>query len=227
MKKNDNRAVFLDRDGVINQIIFFREMGIIESPFTVSQFKLMQGAGTAIRKINQMGFLTVVVSNQPGVAMKHFSKRMLLKITDYMQRCLKKHKAYLNGIFYCISHPTKGHGRLRNRCKCRKPKPGMLRIASDDLEIDLSKSYVIGDSIIDVEAGLRAGCKTILVAHLKCDLCQLMEQRGVKPHFIAKDLPAAINLVQQLESKNLQRGRLKAVDEKSVEYPTTATILEK
>ncbi len=197
------RAVFLDRDGVINELLFHQEMGIIETPFTVKQFKLRPGVGPAIREINRLGLKAVVVSNQPGVAMQHFSQQTLQEITRKMIRGLARNGAHLDGIYYCIHHPEKGKGKLKIRCKCRKPKPGLLFQAAQDLHLDLKKSYVIGDSILDVQAGRGAGCTTLLLAHLKCDLCHLMARRKIKPHYLAKDLKTAVQQIKKLEKQGI------------------------
>ena len=201
MPASKRRAVFLDRDGVINEILFHREMGIIETPFTVAQFKLKQGTGRALRRINRLGLMTVVASNQPGVAMRHFSQKTLNQITEKMRRDLKKEGAQLDAVYYCVHHPTKGKGALKRRCGCRKPKPGLLLQAARGLAIDLKKSFVIGDSILDVMAGKRAGCTTFLLAHLKCDLCHLMAQRGLRPDHLVKDLGEAVKKIARLTRK--------------------------
>ena len=193
------RAVFLDRDGVINEIIFHREMGLIETPFTVAQFRLKPYVTSSLRTLKRLGFKTVIVSNQPGVAMRHFNRQTLAAITENMTRKLRKGGALLDGVFYCLHHPTKGIGKLRKRCSCRKPKPGLLFQAKRRLQIDLKRSYLIGDSIFDIKAGLQAGCTTILLAHLKCDLCHLMSQRGIKPHYIARDLREAARRICRIE----------------------------
>ena len=196
------RAVFLDRDGVINEILFHKEAGLLETPFTPAQFKLKPGVAKAIRRLNRLGLRTIVVSNQPGVAMRHFSRKTLVLMTQKMIRLLKQKDAYLNGIYYCIHHPEKGFGVLKKRCACRKPKSGMLRTAAKELGINLRQSYMIGHSILDVQAGRGAGCKTLLLAHLKCDLCHLMAQRGIKPDYLVKDLKSAVKTIEKLERKN-------------------------
>jgi len=197
-----NRAIFLDRDGVINEILFHQDMGVIETPFTVQQFRLRPGVASAIRQMNRLGYRTVVVSNQPGIAMRHFSKRTLTAIDHKMKKLLKRNKAHLDGIYYCIHHPVKGLGSLKKKCRCRKPKPGLLRAAAKSLQLDLKRSFMIGDSILDVQAGRRAGCKTILLAHMKCDLCHLMAKRGVKPDMMAKNL---IDAVKQIKKHSKRR----------------------
>lgn len=195
-KPNKNRAVFLDRDGVINEIMFHQEMGIIDTPFTVKQFKLKHGAGLAVRSINRLGLKAIVVSNQPGIAMRHFSKQTLTAIDRKMSRELGKSGGRLDGIFYCIHHPVKGIGALKKKCSCRKPKPGLILRAAHEFNIDLKQSYMLGDSILDVQAGKTAGCKTILLAHLKCDLCHLMAKRGIKPDHLVRDLKSAVRIIK-------------------------------
>lgn len=199
-------AVFLDRDGVINEILFHKELGLLETPFTVSQFKLKKGAARAIGQINRIGLKTVVVSNQPGIAMRHFSKNTLRKVTEKMCRELWAEKAYLDGIYYCIHHPEKGFGSLKKRCNCRKPKAGLFKQAAKDFNIDLKKSFMIGDSILDVQAGKAAGCKTFLLGHLKCDLCNFMGRKGIKPDYWVKDFPAAVKKIKGL-AKNSKSSR--------------------
>ena len=201
-KTTGTRAVFLDRDGVINEILFHGELGLLETPFTPRQFKLKAGVAQAIRRINQLGLKVVVVSNQPGVAMRHFTESTLRQITKKMIRQLKQAGAHLDGIYYCLHHPVKGVGALKRRCACRKPKPGLLVQAAEDLGISLKKSFMVGDSILDVQAGRGAGCKTFLLAHLKCDLCSLMSRRGIKPDFLVNDLAVVVKKIESLERKS-------------------------
>lgn len=196
---HQSRAVFLDRDGVINELLFHLNPGIIESPFTTRQFKLKPGVGKAIRQINQLGLKAIVVSNQPGIALRHFSRRTLTLITQKMLRLLKRESAVLDGIYYCLHHPQRGTAPLKQVCSCRKPKAGLLRKAAKDFKINLKRSYLVGDSIMDIWAGRRAGCTTFLTAHLKCDLCRLMAERGVKPRYVVKDLAVAVRTIRRLE----------------------------
>ena len=193
------RAVFLDRDGVINEILFHQEMGVLETPFTADQFRLRKGVAGAIRQLNRLGLKIVVVSNQPGVAMRHFTRKTLDRITQKMKRELKRKGSYLDGVLYCLHHPTKGVGSLKKNCACRKPKPGLFYEAARWFNIDLKKSYLVGDSILDVQAGRRAGCTTFLLSHLKCDLCHLMAKRGIKPDYLVKGLAEVVKRIRRLE----------------------------
>ena len=193
-----NRAVFLDRDGVINRIIYHRDIGVIDTPFTVKQMRLLPAAAGAIKKLNRLGLKAVVVSNQPGIAKGHFDRRTLKAMTEKMERALKRGGARLDGIYYCLHHPQAINFSYRKRCSCRKPRAGLLKEASRELDIDLESSFMVGDSITDVQAGRRAGCTTILIGTLKCDLCRLMQEEKIEPDHIVPDILSAANLIQKL-----------------------------
>jgi len=182
------KAVFLDRDGVINELIYYPEQGIVDSPFTVEQFRLLPHVGEAISKFHEMGYKVVLVSNQPGIAKGHMSEVTFGRIRDKMRNDLAKEGASLDGEYYCLHHPEAKVESLRANCECRKPKPGLLLEVAKDLGIDLSQSWMIGDGLTDIKAGKTAGCKTILLARMKCELCHLMDEMDARPDFSASDL---------------------------------------
>ena len=196
-----NKAVFLDRDGVINEIIYYKEMGIIDSPFTVEQFQLLPKVAEAINKFHDLGFKVIVVSNQPGLAKDNFSIDVFEKIREKMNGELKKYGAEVDDEYYCLHHPYGKVKKYTKICGCRKPKPGMLHKAAEEHNINLSKSWMIGDGINDMQAGQTAGCKTILIGRMKCDLCKIMEDEKVKPDYIKPNLYKASLIV-----KNIERG---------------------
>ncbi len=196
-----NRAVFLDRDGVINQIIYHQDIGVLDTPFHPSQFKLLPGVEKALRKINRLGLKAVLVSNQPGVAKKHMSLKDFHKIDQRMREDLAKKKVKLDAVYYCLHHPQGGDKRFKKNCVCRKPKPGLLLKAAKEQKLDLSHSYMIGDSLTDIQAGKSAGCMTFLLGNHKCDLCKLMEERNTKPDFIVRDLYQAVKLIEKNEGE--------------------------
>ena len=196
-----NKAVFLDRDGVINEVIYYKEMGIIDSPFTVEQFKLLPKVAEAINIFHDFGFRVIVVSNQPGMAKDHFSIDVFEKIREKMNTELKKDDAEVDAEYYCFHHPYATVKKYKKICNCRKPKPGMLQKAAEEHNIDLSKSWMIGDGITDIAAGQTAGCKTILLGRMKCDLCKIMEDEKVKPDYIKPNLYKASLII-----KNQERG---------------------
>lgn len=153
------KAIFLDRDGTINKYVgFLRD---------IDQFELLPNVSNAIKKINDSGYLAIVVTNQPVIARGEVTRLELNEIHNKMETLLGQDGAYLDGIYYCPHHPHKGYEgeivELKIDCDCRKPKPGMLIQASTDFNIDLSQSWMIGDSDNDILAGENAGCKTARV----------------------------------------------------------------
>jgi D-glycero-D-manno-heptose 1,7-bisphosphate phosphatase len=158
--ENKQRAVFLDRDGVINQA-----RGHIKSP---NEFMLIDGAAQAIKAINQLGYLAIVVTNQPVIARGECTEAELDTIHKKMETELGKEGAYIDDLFYCPHHPDKGfpgeRPELKVDCDCRKPKPGMLLKAAQKYNIDLSRSWMVGDDDRDIQAGINAGCKTALIS---------------------------------------------------------------
>lgn len=153
------KAVFLDRDGTINKYVGFLR--------NIDDFELLPGAADAIKRINESGYLAIVVTNQPVIARGEVSVDELEEIHNKMERLLGEQGAYLDAIYYCPHHPDKGFegevAELKINCNCRKPKPGMLLKAAEDFNIDLSKSIMVGDSESDMQAGKAAGCRTLYV----------------------------------------------------------------
>ena len=153
------KAIFLDRDGTINKYVGFLR--------NIDDFKLNDGVSEAIKKINRSKYLAIVVTNQPVIARGEVTFEQLNEIHNKMETLLGQDGAYLDAIYYCPHHPDSGFEgevkELKIDCDCRKPKPGMLYKAAEDFNIDLSESYVIGDSDNDILAGNAAGCKSIRI----------------------------------------------------------------
>lgn len=161
--KNKQKAIFLDRDGTINKYVgFLRD---------INDFELISGVAEAIKKINASGYLVIVVTNQPIIARGEVTWEELTEIHNKMETLLGQEGAYLDGIYFCPHHPHNGYEgeipELKIECECRKPRPGMLMQAAVDFNIDLSESWMVGDSRGDVEAGVNAGCKTVLLTGRK------------------------------------------------------------
>lgn len=150
-----HRAVFLDRDGTINE-----EVDHLSHP---DQFVLLPNSAQAIRLLNKNGFKVVVATNQAGVARGLFGEDMVYRVNDRMREELAKEGASLDGIYYCPHHPDFGAGEYRKNCPCRKPLPGMLLQAAQELGLVLEESFAVGDTEKDILAGKAAGCRTILV----------------------------------------------------------------
>ena len=175
-------AVFLDRDGTINE-----EVGYMNH---LDRFALIPQAGQAIRLLNQNGLKTVVITNQSGVARGYFPESLVHRVHDKMQGLLKKEGAHLDGIYYCPHHPEMGKPPYRQKCRCRKPDTGLIEEAVKDLEIDCSKSYVIGDRGLDIEIAQRIGAKGILVltGYGKGEWEYFRDQWLAEPDHVARDL---------------------------------------
>lgn len=144
-------AVFLDRDGVINV-----DHGYVSQ---VDDFEFIDGVIEACKKLKDKGYLLVVITNQSGIARGYFSEEQFHSLTEWMDWSLADRGVDLDGIYYCPHHAQKGVGEYKVDCDCRKPKPGMLLSAIDDLNIDVSNSILVGDKVSDLKAGIAAGVK--------------------------------------------------------------------
>lgn len=164
--KNKQRAVFLDRDGTINVLKGFLKR--------IEDFELISGVANAIKKINESSYLTIIITNQPVIARGECTFEELENIHKKMETELGKQGAYIDDIFFCPHHPDNGYEgeipELKFDCECRKPKIGMLIQAAEKYNIDLSKSWYIGDTTMDIQTGINAGMKTILVKTGKAGL---------------------------------------------------------
>lgn len=157
--QNKQKAIFLDRDGTINKYVgFLRD---------IDSFELLPGVAEAIKRINASGYLAIVVTNQPVIARGEVTYEQLEEIHNKMETLLGYEGAYLDAIYYCPHHPHRGYEgeipELKIECDCRKPKPGMLLQAAKDFNIDLSKSWMIGDSKNDILAGRAAGTRNAIL----------------------------------------------------------------
>ena len=156
----DKPAVFLDRDGTIN-------LDFVEYVTKVEEFELLEGVGQALRRLRAAGYLLVVITNQACLGKGLLSERGLEKIHNHMEHLLGKEGVSLDSIYFCPEHPEAIAEKYLPHSNRRKPEPGMILEAAEDLGIDLGKSWMIGDSQRDVQAGKSAGCRTILLTESK------------------------------------------------------------
>lgn len=189
------RAVFLDRDGVINAMIATPDG--LDSPRSVEQFQLLPGAARAIRSLNDLNYPVVVVSNQPGIAKGKFGPDDLHAITEYMTAALRAESGTVDGLYYCLHHPQAVAPEYRVACDCRKPKAGLLKRAAAELDLALAGSYMVGDQLRDMSAGKSVGCTTLLVTPGAPD------QRPAEADYVCHDLQAAALLIAQLERSSV------------------------
>jgi len=168
-------AVFLDRDGTINE-----QMGYINH---LSRFVLLPQAIPAIRRLNQAGLKVVVVTNQSGAARGYFPVSLVAEVHAHMKNLLTAGGAHLDGIYTCLHGPDEG-------CACRKPQPGLIRQAARELDLDLARSYLVGDRLVDLETAAKAGVKGILVltGYGRGEYEYLAPASRVQPAYVAADL---------------------------------------
>jgi len=194
-----NRAVFLDRDGVLNDLVYDGEEGRSSSPVSARDLRVFPFVAEAVKKLKDMGFLVIVISNQPGVAKRQFTRAELKRMSAKIAKELASKGTSLDGEYYCMHSPEGLVKELRVTCDCRKPKPGLLLKAAEERNIDLAGSYFVGDGLIDVQAGKNAGCKTVLVGHVTTFLSKMMEEWNATPDHMVhtlKDVPALLSKLQ-------------------------------
>jgi len=144
------KAIFLDRDGVIN-----KEVSYLSNP---KDFEFIEGSIEALKILKEKGFLLIIITNQAGIARGFFTEEILTTIHEKMIEILKQNAVELNDVYYCPHHP-----KFTGECVCRKPNPGMILKAKLKHDIDLNNSYMVGDTLNDIQTGKAARCKTILV----------------------------------------------------------------
>lgn len=182
-------AVFIDRDGTLTE-----EVGYVNHP---RRIRLLPRSAEAIRRLNAAGIAAVVVTNQAGVARGYFSPEVLQAVHAEMQRQLEAAGARLDGLYVCVHHPTEGRPPYRADCECRKPKPGMLTRAAQELGLDLAASTMIGDKASDLESGRAVGTRGVLVltGYGRGDWEYRRSTFRVPPDHVADDLLDAVDWV--------------------------------
>jgi D-glycero-D-manno-heptose 1,7-bisphosphate phosphatase len=201
MKKNT--AVFLDRDGTINE-----EVGYLDS---IDKLNLFTNTAEAIRLINDSGMKAVVITNQSGVARGYFTEEFVRTVHTHIQKRLQEKGAVIDAFYYCPHHPTDGIGTYLQSCVCRKPEAGMLIRASQEMGIDLTCSYTVGDMLKDIHVAGKVGAKSILVktgyglTTIRKDLTPGSGEIS-QPHYIAEDILDAVQwIMRDRQSKGCQK----------------------
>lgn len=194
------RAVFLDRDGVVNRMVYDAEFGTVDSPSNPDQMVLLSGVGSAIAELNSLDLLLVIVSNQPGIAKGKFTHGLLEAMQAKMLDGIKADGGKVDAIYNCLHHPQAVVEKLLGACECRKPRAGLLLRAARELQIDLKGSYMVGDGVHDVMAGQAAGVTTVFVNSRKCYTCDALAEHQAWPDYMAGDLREAAAVIRQLET---------------------------
>lgn len=198
MKKNQQKALFLDRDGVLIKMHYDRRIGLIDTPLVPSQVVLVPGVIEFLKYVNEIGYLLILISNQPGVGIRKINKKNFLAIKNKISQELKVNNIMLDGEYYCFHHPFALIKKYARECTCRKPKTGLINQAITDLNVDISKSWMIGDGIYDIIAGHNAGLKTILIANImETEYLRIVENqlKDIKPTHLVKNIKQVKNFI--------------------------------
>lgn len=187
-------AVFLDRDGTINE-----EVGYLHE---VERLSLIPGAAVAIKRLNDHALLAVCISNQSGVARGYHSEDAVLEINTRLEELLWAEGARLDGIYFCPHHPTEGEDPYRIDCGCRKPGTAMIEQAVSDLSIDLARSFLIGDRLTDIETAHNAGVKGVLVltGYGAEEYAHVHPGYSAVPDHVSRDIAEAVDWILRNQS---------------------------
>lgn len=188
-------AVFLDRDGTINE-----EMGYINHP---DRFMLFPFVAESIRIFNALDMKVIIITNQAGVARGYFSEQLLSSIHEKLLSDVAKQNARIDAIYYCPHHPKEGLGKYRKTCSCRKPKPGMVQKAAKEHDIDISKSYMIGDRFRDIQFAKQLGLTSamVLTGYGKGEYTYQRKTWPYEPDIIGETLLDVANMIRDRLSR--------------------------
>jgi D-glycero-D-manno-heptose 1,7-bisphosphate phosphatase len=186
------RAAFFDRDGVVNELVRDPATGFFESPLVPGDVVLKPGVAGALKRLRNAGYLLIGISNQPAAAKGSVNLEQLRSVQARVEDLLQAEQLEADAFRLCFHHPEGVIAELALVCDCRKPAPGMLLAAASELDIDLARSWMIGDTDSDVAAGAAAGCRTVLVEDLASSH---KRSGGSKPDARAPDLDGAVECI--------------------------------
>jgi len=191
----NNRAVFLDRDGTLNE-----EMGYINH---ISRFRLFDFAAPALKIFKEFGFKLIVITNQAGVARGYFDEELVIEVHNVLRNQLQAHKVELDDIYYCPHHPKEGIGKYKKDCPCRKPKIGMIEKAREKWNLDLSRSLLIGDRYKDIQMAHAAGITGVMVltGYGRGEYNFQKEQWPLPPEYVFENILQAAEFFKQHPDK--------------------------
>lgn len=195
-----NKAVFFDRDGTIIKLAYYEDAETIDTVSRPEQVELTPDIGEVLRYLKGLGYLLIVVSNQPRIGIKKLTPAMFEKIRQRFNEELNKNGVKLDKEYYCFHHPFASIEKYRKRCDCRKPGIEFFEKAEKEFDIDPAKSWTVGDGVNDILAGYKAGVKTILIANLlESAYLSILEEKlqGVKPDFIVKKPKEIIEIIKE------------------------------
>lgn len=183
------RAVFIDRDGTISE-----EVGYVNH---ITRYRVFPFAADAVRALNEAGWLAVLVTNQAGVARGYFKEELIGEVHAILARELRREGARLDAVYYCPHHPSAGEPPFRRDCDCRKPKPGLILRAARELDVDIARSWMVGDRYSDIELARNAGSRSafVLTGYGRGELEHQSGAWSHRPDIIAEDLLEAVRAI--------------------------------
>jgi len=183
------RAVFMDRDGTISE-----EVGYVNHP---SRYRVFPYAAEAVRLLNEAGWLAIMVTNQAGVARGYFTEEVIDAVHQALKLALSHQNAQLDAIYYCAHHPTVGESPYRVDCDCRKPKPGLIKTAAREFDIDLAQSWMVGDRYSDIELARNAGVHAgfVMSGYGRGEFTYQRAAWKHEPDMVAEDLLEAVKKI--------------------------------
>lgn len=195
-----NKAIFLDRDGIINEMIYLEDHGYVDAPSNPQQFRLINGTIKAIKIAKKLCYKIIIISNQPGIAKGYYDKETFDTIREKMHKILEKSDALIDDELYCFHHPNAKILKYKKKCSCRKPSIGLIKKAVRIHSIDLKKSYFIGDGLVDMEAAKKANCRSIFVGNVNSTITELFRKKDIQPEHIAHSLLDAMYFIRDKEA---------------------------
>jgi histidinol-phosphate phosphatase family protein len=203
------KAIFIDRDGTLNEMVYDQVHGLMDSPRRPEQVTLMHGAGDFLKRLRGAGYTLIVVTNQPGLAKGTLTEAELDAVNRSLAEKLAKDGGSWDDLRFCPHHPDPGpagNAKYAKACACRKPLPGLILDAAKEHGIDTKSSWMVGDGLVDVQAGHAAGCRTVLVAKLKVSQVErFFDMDGAEPEAIAGNLKEVADIMLGL--KNASRRK--------------------
>jgi D-glycero-D-manno-heptose 1,7-bisphosphate phosphatase len=195
-------GIFIDRDGTINNEVDFL--------LTPDQLNLIPRSANAICELNKLSLKIFILTNQSGVARGLLTENELHVVHDRLLQMLENQNAHIDKIYYCPHHPEGSVEKYRKECECRKPKPGMLLSAAKEYKIDLSASYIIGDKMIDIQAGNNCGAGTVLVltGYGKSEL-EVCRKNNIRIDHIAENLYDAVQFIKSRLDIHISQSTLR------------------
>jgi D-glycero-D-manno-heptose 1,7-bisphosphate phosphatase len=201
-----NKAVFLDRDDTL-----IHDPGYINDP---DQVELIEGVPQALIELRRLGYKLIIVSNQSGVARGIVTEKKLAEIHERLEQLLAEQGAKLDKIYYCPYHPEGAVAKYRKHSDCRKPKPGMILTAAEEMDIDPAESWLVGDSSHDIEAGKSAGCTTILIQNATHN--RTLEPGQTEPDYMAVNMKEVVNIIKK-HIRNRQDMEIEKTEKKQTD----------